>query len=357
MLTRHVDDELTAYHHGELVPERSRAVAEHLMRCVRCRAAYDDVRHAASMAGRLPVIEAPADLWDGIEAALAEQRPAATSRRWLSTRTPVAAAAAVAVVAVSVGLLWYLSRASGPSWEVTALVGTPRIGASRVGEDGQIAIGDALVTDGSSRAEIRVGAIGTVDVEPNSRVRLVEATMTEHRLALDRGTLRARIWAPPRLFFVDTPSAVAVDYGCAYTLSVDDAGATLLHVTSGWVALELNGRDSLVPAGALCSTRPGQGLGTPYFDDAATALRDALARYDFEAGGGAALDEVLASARSRDSLTLWYLLARSAAGDRERVYDRLASLAPPPSEVRRADVLALDESALDLWRSSLESTW
>ena len=36
--------------------------------------------------------------------------------------------------------------------------------------------------------------------------------------------MSARIWAPPRLFYVNTPSAVAEDLGCAYTLEVDDLG-------------------------------------------------------------------------------------------------------------------------------------
>jgi hypothetical protein len=212
------------------------------------------------------------------------------------------------------------------------------------------------VVDGDSRAEIEVGAIGWVEVEPNSRVRLLEARLTEHRLALDRGALTARIWAPPRIFFVDTPSAVAVDYGCAYRLTVDDDGGGLLHVTSGQVALELDGRSSLVPAGAACATRPGRGPGTPFFVDAPEALRSALAQFDFESGGPEALATVLASARKRDTLTLWYLLAR-AGEERGAVYDRLAALVPPPSGVTRERVLSLDEPALERWREELELIW
>ena len=103
--------------------------------------------------------------------------------------------------------------------------------------------------------------------------------------------------------------------------------------------------------------RPGHGPGTPYFEDAPDPLRAELARYDFEAGGSAALGAVLATARPRDSLTLWYLLSSAAGDERERVYDRLAKLAPPPEGVSREAVLALDREALDRWRSTLESTW
>ena len=92
----------------------------------------------------------------------------------------------------------------------------------------------------SSRAQIAVSSIGNVDIDENTRVRLLETRPTEHRLELARGKMSARIWAPPRLFFVDTPSAVAADLGCAYTLEVDDHGAQLVagDVWMGGVAVE-----------------------------------------------------------------------------------------------------------------------
>jgi len=143
-------------------------------------------------------------------------------------------------------------------------------------------MGQVLETDGRSRARIAVGSIGNVDIDENTRVRLLATEPTEHRLELTRGKMSARIWAPPRLFFVDTPSAVAADLGCAYTLEVDDQGASKLRVTSGWVALELKDRESIVPAEASCDTQPGIGPGTPYFEDASPVFRAALSRMDFQ---------------------------------------------------------------------------
>jgi hypothetical protein len=193
-------------------------------------------------------------------------------------------------------------------------------------------------------------------------VRLLETKLTEHRLELARGRLSARIWAPPRLFFVDTPSAVAADLGCAYTLEVDDAGGSLLHVTSGWVALQLKDRESMVPAGAACATRPGVGPGTPYFEDSSEIFRKALAKIDFEPQDTEwskipALDLVLAESRPRDTLTLWHLLSRVQGTDRARVYDRMAQLAPPPEGVTREGILNLNEFMMKLWKENLESIW
>ena len=168
--------------------------------------------------------------------------------------------------------------------------------------------------------------------------------------------MSARIWAPPRLFFVDTPSAVAADLGCAYTLEVDDRGASLLRVTLGWVALELKDRESMVPAGAACETRPGVGPGTPYFEDASPAFREALEKIDFE-NDAAALTSLLDQARLRDTLTLWHLLARVDGNDRVRVYEKMTAFVPPPPGVTREGVLQLDQQMLESWRHALESSW
>jgi hypothetical protein len=248
-------------------------------------------------------------------------------------------------------------RESEQTWEVARLAGAPKVGANHIEGRGRLAVGEWLETDASSRAKINVADIGQVDIGPNSRVRLVGTRSTEHRLALQRGRLHAMISAPPRLFIVETPSATAIDLGCAYTLEVDDAGRSRLHVTAGWVALELKGRESIVPAGAICVTEPGKGPGTPYFDDASARLRAALTKFDFQKGGAKALSIVLAEAREYDSLTLWHLLSRVSAAERGRVYDRLAALIAPPKGVTREGVLRLDKGMLDLWKKDLEWAW
>jgi hypothetical protein len=170
--------------------------------------------------------------------------------------------------------------------------------------------------------------------------------------------MQAIIWAPPRQFYVDTPSAVAVDLGCAYTLEVGEDGQGLLSVVAGWVAFEWQGRESFVPAMAMCVTRPRLGPGTPYFSDASEEFQNALAIFDVaEIGSDArsnALQTTLVKSRKRDALTLWHLLARTDGDDRLRVYNRLAELIPPPPQVTPEAVIRGDHTALDLWWEKLE---
>ncbi len=292
--------------------------------------------------GQLPLAEAPDTIWRSIEAAL--DAGAARRRRFWPVWMMSAASLAVVVAAA-----WFVMRPVPTAWDVSRLAGSPTVEKIKVGE--------WLETDASSRARITVGDIGTVDVEPNTRVRFVAASPTEDRLTLARGEISATVTAPPRLFLVDTPASTAVDLGCAYNIKTDESGDGVLRVTSGWVSLEWKGRESLVPAGANCRTRSGTGPGTPYFIDAPEALQQALEAFDFAGGGPNTLATVLTEARVRDTLTLWNLLSRVDAASRIRVFDRMAELVPLPASVSREKVLQLDPAALKSWREELAWKW
>src|SRR5689334_9911285 len=301
MFLRHVTKDISAYCHGELSSEQSKQFAEHLIACAKCRTKFEEVKLGIKLAEQLPRLAAPDHLWSELDPLLAKDSPrvARPFRMWESK---IAIAAMLLVAGLGVFLI-YKGRNPKPSWLVKRLNGAPKIGSEQISANGQLAIGEWLETDESSRAQIDVASIGNVDIEANSRVRLLQSRADEHRLELVRGKMSARIWAPPRLFFVDTPSAVAADYGCAYTLEVNDQGGSLLTVTSGWVAMESNDRESMVPAGASCETRPGVGPGTAYFDDATPAFREALTKVDFDPDAAAravALTSVLDQARPRD---------------------------------------------------------
>jgi hypothetical protein len=267
---------------------------------------------------------------------------------------PRAILAAAAVVLAAAGVAWVALAGARPRWRVESLQGTAVAGAAPVNVPRALPAGQGVETDGVSRAKLQMGRVAEISVGPNSRLRLLPSRADEQRLALDRGTIGAKISAPPRFFIIQTSSAFAVDLGCAYTLSVDEAGVGLLRVETGWVSFERDARESIVPAGAACATRPGKGPGTPYYEDAAPEFREALERLDLGTGGEAALATVLSAARKRDGLTLWHLIARTAGGNRERVCARLEQLVPLPAGVTREAILRSDARGLERWRWELD---
>lgn len=271
----------------------------------------------------------------------------------------LAAAAAVALVAIAAFVI-VRTKASPvvAGWDASRLAGSPRIGKTTItGTSSRLGVGQVLETDDQSRARLHASDVGQIEIEPSTRVRLLDMGATRKQIALDHGTINAYIWAPAGQFVVDTPSARTVDLGCAYSLHVDDSGAGIVRTWLGWVGFKLNGRESFIPAGAACATRPKVGPGTPYFDDATPSFRAALKKFDFEDATlqqrAADLDIVLTQARARDALTLWHLLSRVDEEQRGRVYDRLKEFVPPPDSVTREGVLRLDQPMLDLWWNQL----
>ncbi|HZS36959.1 MAG TPA: FecR family protein [Polyangia bacterium] len=256
--------------------------------------------------------------------------PNAPRRRVTKRRATQLIVSAAFAIAIATCALWML-RPRGPSLVVKRVSGTARVAARPIGDSSRFYPGSWLETDGDSGAEIALAGLGSVDVGPRSRVRLRATGPSEQRLELERGSIHARVTAPPRLFVVDTPAAAAVDLGCEYTLAVDDQKVSHLEVTRGEVELAGAGRVSRVPAGCRCDTHPNAAPGIPYASDAPEPLKRALGAWE-SGGGRPALDDALAHSRRADAPTLWNLLERTDGADQKVVADRLGALVPPPAD-------------------------
>jgi len=278
-------------------------------------------------------------------AGLIEARHAPVRSWWA-----MAAAAAVVMAAVAMGMRTPLAPAT--AWQVDSVHGRASLGSEPASVAMALRAGQTVRTGSDTEIGFRADEFGTMLIGPDSELRAA----TNRRVELQRGVLHAYIWAPPRQFVVDTPSARAVDLGCQYTINVDASGDGLLQVQLGWVAFQYGGEEAFIPQGAACVTRKRQGTGIPFYEDASEPLRRSLAA--FEQGDRAALGGILTAARASDGITLWHLLTRVAERDRGRVFDRFAQLVALPKEVRREAVLRRDAHAIDLcWNAlNLENT-
>lgn len=369
MFGNHVNKKLSAYCNDELTADVRLDVELHLESCARCKREYEEIKLGVALARTLPQADAPEGMWEEIKARKGEvekgRKGDFLTPSLLRPFSPsvLVACAVVLLIVIGVAVFW-MRKSPTPhvvdktnSFEVDCLAGAPKTETETITDTGRLKVGEYLTTDNNSKARIEVANIGKVEVAPNSRVKLVRTSKDEHRLALDEGKLEADITAPPRLFVVDTPSAVAFDMGCKYTLEVDKEGNSLLHVTFGWVQLERDQYESLVPAGAMCKTRKDKGIGTPYFDDASETFVTALTKFDFEDGGTPALKVVIKESREYDTLTLWHLMPRVKGKDRELIYDAIASFMKPPIGVTREGILRLDPEMMDRWRQEIGIFW
>jgi hypothetical protein len=350
MFSRHPSDRLAAYLDGAMsIADRTRVDA-HLANCAQCREELEQIQTGVTALEHLGMVSAPIGLWSAIEAT-ADSQPPRPRFRLPMWRLALAGL----IIAITAGGYRIWSARNVALWQVVALEGAPIAASQVISGSESVRNGNWVETDAASRARIVIGAIGSVRVEPNSRVRLLSSDSSGHRLALQSGGIQASISALPRLFFVETPAGTAIDLGCEYDLRCDRQGTGMLQVTSGWVALEWRGRESLVPAGASCRTYSGRGPGVPWFNDASNGFLRALE--DMESRKEDALARILAEARARDTLTLWHLLAQVELVNRLRVFERMTTLVPLPSGVSRERVLDLDRQSLQRWREELAWIW
>lgn len=270
---------------------------------------------------------------------------------------PYAAMVAAAALVLAATGIWRISPAPAPAatgWEISRVEGTVRVGGRDAAVATSLRSGEVVRTvDG--RLDLQDDDVGRLELGPDSEMRAAATG-----LMLGRGLLHAFIWAPPRQFVLDTPSARAVDLGCEYTIRVDPSGDGLLRVTMGWVAFQFQGRESFIPAEAECVTRRKTGPGIPFYEDAPPAVREGVAR--FERGDTSALRQILDAARPRDGLTLWHLMTRVVPPDRGVVFDRFAQLVKAPASreaVVRGEAGAIDQcwDALGLENTSWWRGW
>ncbi len=274
--------------------------------------------------------------------------------RILAFRTAAAlAAAAVVVIAVGVAAYWswHWSWTSGASWsaEIDDTAGK-RVAATT------LAVDKTLQLEQTHSARVEIARIGIMHISPGSSLTLAETASARHRVVFDRGAVSVRLWAPPGVFAFRTPSGTIRDLGCIFDLTVDAEGTSRVRVDTGWVQMDNDFGETLVPAGAAAEMRRVARPGVPIFTDSSAVFDAAVraAQNGGDAGERRELDTILHTARHRDVLTLLMLANASPADLKKVLLDRAAALWPPPAGVSVDAIVAGDRDQLWKWHDALD---
>ncbi|MGB4857932.1 MAG: hypothetical protein WBP11_01255 [Dokdonella sp.] len=213
-------------------------------------------------------------------------------------------------------------------------------------ESGSLAPGSIIATGAGQTTTLSVARIGTVMLSADSRLQMISTRAGEHRVRLDIGHLRARIWAPPNYFGVESGRAEVIDLGCDFDLWKQADGRGLVYVRNGWITYRVASQEVLVPAGYAVrfdardfSTplRPGA---TPAFANAVQSLELMIAEDGPDADTIRTMSESVARfASDSDAYTLLSLLSRQPRLATSSIYTRLAAALSVPAndtEHRRA---------------------
>lgn len=277
-------------------------------------------------------------------------------RRIRRQALPWALAATVAILLLGAGYQYRLGWAPGSTWTVVRHEGP---GSE---EKSQWQLGRTLETTSNETATIAVARIGSIALSPDSTLRLVETEKGKHRVALEQGHMRARIWAPPGYFGVQTDVGEVVDLGCDFDVWKHHDGSGRVFVRSGWVSYRVGTQDVLVPKGYALNFA-NEIAQTPLRPNAPAALVAAVRALET-----AALTEDIRSlsldlaaqraadaSRDEDAFTLLSLLTRWPALARTALYPRLSTaLGADGGNVAHRQAWELgDHHAIDIWWQKL----
>jgi len=206
-------DKLSDYLDGELPGDEREAVESHLAGCAPCRIALEDLRRVIARARSIQPRPPHQDLWAGIaeriEARPASakvtplhaseaQRPVRMPSRRISFSLPQLAAAAVLLMALSGGVVWFIvSRPEGLHYNQSA-----DLPPSREASTDRRSPGDPSTSSGSSRAssrdeggqvrrddDVQAASVTFADQQYDAAVADLEGAVHKGRGRLDANTI------------------------------------------------------------------------------------------------------------------------------------------------------------------------
>lgn len=287
-----------------------------------------------------------------------ERQPVQLSGRRLPLLA-VAAVAAVLAFAVLAGVGWYWHRLqwqAGQPWQLVVAAGQVSINGRMIVDAAAELQADSVIRTASDGfARIEIARIGELLLGGGSQLQLLQTRSGRHRVALERGTLWARVWAPPYSFGVTTAGGVAYDLGCEFLIRTDADGNGVLQVASGWVQFERGDGEVLIPQGAQVELHAHAAPGTPHAIDASGAFAAALRRIDVAGPAapatGPVVQNLLTEARPQDAITLVSLLTRYPQLADGPLFDRAVAYLDSADDIERAAVRAGDPVAVNaLWQ-------
>jgi len=239
-------------------------------------------------------------------------------------------------------------------WKVSSIQGNPLIGDVAMNNIDSIREGQFIRTNDSSRAQLIIANMGNVIIEPNSKIIFIKGVDGNNRISVEYGTIESNMRSNPKTFFVEMPSAIAMDMGGDYKLTIDSTGDGLVYVKSGKVEVQSNNREAIVPAGNLVMTKRDLGVGTPFNENSSPRFKNALMNLDFGKCGGACVNTLLKNAKVSDAITLVSLISRVESQYKDEVYTKVANFVSPPSRIHSDSLPFFDIEKMNKWIDKIQ---
>jgi hypothetical protein len=180
-MTWHPDEtQLNDFADGELEELSRAAVEEHVAGCTECASIVSTLRELLTAAGNLPAgIEPPPGLWRAVRSRTVAPRPGRAGMLW-ELRAPLAAAAAVLMIAASAITLWLAPPDRTAQTASESAPAPAALGLARAEADYLEATGTLLIVLQERRGRMDPAVVATVE----QNLRVIAAAVENAKAAL-----------------------------------------------------------------------------------------------------------------------------------------------------------------------------
>jgi RNA polymerase sigma-70 factor (ECF subfamily) len=238
------------------------------------------------------------------------------------------------------------------SWEVNLKTGTASLDGEQLTGNFQISSDETIQTEEGSKATVLVPNIGSMTIEPMTELRRLAE---KNSAALIKGIIKADYSSAKEFFSLQVPGATISDYylGSFYTADVRNDKSGYVQVNNGWISTKSNYKEIIAPTNYIIEFNETFGLSMPYHKYANSELISAVKEFA-ESKSELYVERIVSLSNKSESITLWNLLKSVSRGKRLLVYGKLNEIIPHPSQIRKEDILNLDNEKMQIWLEEIE---
>lgn len=251
-------------------------------------------------------------------------------------------------VILGVAYIVYDLQKNNSPWKIKTAEGRILIDGKN-NNKGTISEDESLLSSESSKAEILIPHVGSIEVNQNSIIILEKAKDGDNRIKLEKGSVKIKNITEEPDFAIDLKNSSVIDRGGEFTVSVDEHGNAKVAANFGFTEINHNSENYFLSEKYVCDIMNGKKPGTPYRSDAPDTLIQEIKNYDYKSGGENSIRKIISASRKSDMLTLLAIIPNVSQLERETLFQKITNNFPPPANVTRMDILKADKEMLHIW--------
>jgi DNA-directed RNA polymerase specialized sigma24 family protein len=238
-------------------------------------------------------------------------------------------------------------------WKLFSLSGKPLKNKARIVKMEEFLAGDIISTNGVSSAGIEISDIGRINIFGNTSLTKLE---DDNSAELHNGKLMINTVKAEDNLYIVIPNAKIenIDICTKYLVDVDSQGNSKIVLEEGWLRVSSGNDEIIFPEKYNLKVFKESGTSIPYYSESDLILITLIEEYLFNGNEESTLNRIINSSTITEAIMLWNLLQSVKPVQRINVYDKLNELVPHPADIRRKNIVLLDQISLQGWLKEIK---